>query len=95
MGLAFGFAANALAPIRELAPTVEIWTDASLERGGGHSSCGGFVQRSSTFDDLVEDPSINFLETKAARELVMALSKPGDRVRLHIDNKTAAAYIRC
>ena len=25
----------------------------------------------------------------------MALSKPGDRVRLHIDNKTAAAYIRC
>ena len=25
----------------------------------------------------------------------MALSKPGDCVRLHIDNRTAAAYIRC
>ena len=25
----------------------------------------------------------------------MALSESGDRVRLHIDNKTAAAYIRC
>ena len=25
----------------------------------------------------------------------MALAKPGDRVRLHVDNRTAAAYIRC
>ena len=25
----------------------------------------------------------------------MALSQPGDRVRLYIDNRTAAAYIRC
>ena len=25
----------------------------------------------------------------------MALSKPGDCVRLHVDNRTAAAYIRC
>ena len=29
-----GFAANTSAPIRELDPTVEIWTDANLERGG-------------------------------------------------------------
>ena len=29
-----GFAASASAPIRELDPTVEIWTDATLERGG-------------------------------------------------------------
>ena len=25
----------------------------------------------------------------------MALSEPGDLVRLHIDNRTAAAHIRC
>ena len=89
-----GFAANASAPIRELSPTVEIWTDASLVRGGGHCSRGGFVQRTWSSDDLVDDPSINWLETRAARESVLALAQPGDRVRLHIDNKTAAAYIR-
>ena len=90
-----GFAANVFAPIRELDPTVEIWTDASLEHGGGHSSRGDCVQRSWTSSDLTDDPSINLLETRAACESVMALSEPGDRVRLHIDNRTAAAYIRC
>ena len=90
-----GFAANATAPIRELSPAVEVWTDASLERGGGYSSRGGFYQRSWSLDELEEDPSINLFETRAAWESVMALSKPGDRVRLHIDNRTAAAYIRC
>ena len=78
-----------------MAPTVEIWTDASLECGGGHSSRSSFVQRSWTSGDLADDPSINLLETRAAHESVMALSEPGDRVRLHIDNRTAAAYIRC
>ena len=58
------FAAIASAPIRELDPTVEIWTDASLERGGGHSSYGGFVQRSWTSADLADDPSINLLATE-------------------------------
>ena len=76
-------------------PAVEIWTDARLEHSGGHSSRGGFVQRSWTSGDLADDPSINLLETRAARESVMALSEPGDRVKLHIDNRTAAAYIRC
>ena len=89
-----GFAANASAPIRELDPTVEIWTDANLERGGGHSSRGDFVQRHWTPADLA-DASINLLETRAARESILALSEPHDRVRLHIDNRTAAAYIRC
>ena len=74
---------------------MEIFTDASLEMGGGYSSRGGFVQRAWTSDDLVQNPSINLLETRVARESVMALSKPGDRVRLHVDNKTAAAYIPC
>merc|ERR1711867_90512 len=37
-----GFAAYAFAPIRELDPTVEFWTDASLEHGGGLSFHGGF-----------------------------------------------------
>ena len=56
-----GFAAHATAPIRELAPSVKIWTDTSLSRGGGHSSRGGFVQRAWTSDDLAGEPSINFL----------------------------------
>ena len=80
--------------MRKLSPTVEVWTDASLERGGGHSSRGGCIQRSWTFEDLAEDPSINLLETRAAHESELALSELGYRVRLHIDNRTAAAYIR-
>ena len=44
---------------------------------------------------MTDDASINFLETRAACESIVALSVPGDRVRLHIDNRTAAAYIRC
>ena len=90
-----GFAANAPVPVGELDPTVEFWTDASLEHGGGLSFHGGFVQRSLTSSDLANDPSINLLETRAACESIMALSGPGDCVRLHIDNRTAAAYIRC
>ena len=89
-----GLAAYAFVPIRELDPNVDIWADASLEHGGGLSFHGGFVQRSWTSSDLADDPSINLLETRAARESVMALSEPGDRVRLHIDNRTAAAIIR-
>ena len=90
-----GFAGNASAPIRELAPTVEVWTDANLIRGGGHNSRGDFIQRHWTENDLANDASINLLETRAARESILALTEPGDRVRLHIDNRTAAAYIRC
>ena len=66
-----------------------------MVRGGGHSSWGDFVQRAWTPEDLAGDPSINLLETRAASESVLALAEPGDRVRLHIDNRTAAAYIRC
>ena len=44
---------------------------------------------------MADEPSINLLETRATRESVLALAQPGDRVRLHIDNRTAAAYIRC
>ena len=90
-----GFAAYASAPIRELDPTIEFWTDASLEHGGGLSFHGGFVQRSWTSSGLADDPSTNLLETRAACESVMALSEPGDHVRLHIDYRTAAAFFRC
>ena len=84
-----GFAANASVPVGELDPTVEFWTDISLEHGGGLSSLGDFVQRSWT-----SDPSTNLLETRAACESVMTLSEPGDLVMLHIANRIAAAYIR-
>ena len=66
-----------------------------MSRGGGHSSRGEFVQRAWDPEDLADKPSINLLETRAARESVLALAQPGDRVRLHIDSRTAAAYIRC
>ena len=52
-----GFAAYASAPIWGLDPTVEFWTDASLEHGGGLSFHGGFVQRSWTSSGLADDPS--------------------------------------
>ena len=78
-----------------IGPTIEIWTDASLEHGGGLNFHGGFVQRSWTSSDLADDPNINLLETRDALESAMALSEPGDCVRLHSDNRTAAAYIRC
>ena len=65
-----GFAAYASAPVRDLDPTIEFWADASLERGGGHSPCGGFVLRSWTSTDWADDASINLLETWAAHESV-------------------------
>ena len=70
-----GLAAYASAPIRELDPTVEIWTDASLERVGGHSSHGGFVQRSWTSSDLADDACINLLETRALLLWEQAVSR--------------------
>ena len=72
-----GFAGNSSAPIRELAPTVEIWTDANKDRGGGHSSRGDFIQRTWSQDEKVHH--INLLETRAARESVAQLADPGDR----------------
>ena len=41
----------------------------------------GFVQRTWSSGELVDDPSINLLETRAARESVLALVEPGDRVK--------------
>ena len=37
---------------------------------------------------------INLLETRAAREGLAALTRPGDRIRLHMDSTTAVSYIR-
>ena len=84
-----GFQANCSSPIRELQPTVNIW-DANLEMGGSHCSRGNFQQREWEEEEL--DLHINFLELRAARES-LSLAKPGDQVRLHLDNKTAVAYI--
>ena len=85
-----GFQANCSSPIRELQPTVNIWSDANLEMGGSHCSRGNFQQREWEEEEL--DLHINFLELRAARES-LSLAKPGDQVRLHLDNKTAVAYI--
>ena len=86
-----GFQANCSAPIRELEPTVEVWSDANLVMGGAHNSRGEFQQR--PWSDEEQNMHINQLEIRAARE-ALVLTRPGDRVRLHIDSKTAATYIR-
>ena len=89
-----GFAANCSAPLREPGPTVEIWSDSNMRMGGARNSRGQYFQRSWDPSDLQGDPHINILELRAAKEALLALSIPGDRVRFHIDNRSACAYIR-
>ena len=88
-----GFAGNCSSPIREGDPTLDIWSDANLTMGGARSSRGEFIQRAWNKEELSSNPHINVLEVRAARE-GLALSQPGDIVRLHLDNRTACAYIR-
>ena len=89
-----GFAGNCTAPLREPEPTVDIWTDANLQMGGAHNSHGQFCQRQWSASEVEADLHISLLETRAAREAVGQLARPGDTVRLHIDNTSACAYIR-
>ena len=86
-----GFAVQCSAPIRELSPTVDIWSDANLLRGGSHCSRGTYHQRNWSLEE--QEYHINFLELRAAKES-LTLARDGDLVRLHIDNKTAVAYIK-
>ena len=88
-----GFAANAKSPIRELLPTLDIWSDANLSGGGAHCSRGNFHQRLWSEEEIKMNHHINLLEIRAARE-GLKLASPGDLVRLHIDSQTAAAYIK-
>ena len=88
-----GFAVNCTAPIREMEPTITIYSDANLTMGGAHNSRGEFMQRAWSEEELSECPHINLLELRAAREALL-LTRPGDRVRLHVDSRTAASYIR-
>ena len=89
-----GFQGNSTAPTRELLPTVEVWTDASMHMCGAHNSRGKYFQRPWSAEELSTDPHINLLETCAAKEGLTALTVPGDRVRLHIDSTTALSYIK-
>ena len=73
---------------------MDIWTDANLSMGGGHSSRGEYFQREWNDLELATDPSINLLETRAAKEAVVSLSSPGDIIRLHVDNQVACSYIK-
>ena len=88
-----GFAANSSGPIREQEPTLQIYSDANLSGGGSHNSRGEFQQRKWTREELKSNPHINLLEIRAAKES-LSLARPGDRVRINIDSRTAAAYIR-
>ena len=84
---------NCTAPIREPEPTVQIYSDANLLMGGSHCTRGRFHQRAWSQEELSQDLHINLLEIRAARE-ALVLAEPGDLVRLHIDSRTAASYIR-
>ena len=89
-----GFQNLSSSPVRELVPSLEIWTDANLEMCGAHSSRGSFYQRPSSPEELSQDLHINLLELRAAREGLANLASPGDRVRLYVDSTTALFYIR-
>ena len=89
-----GFFGNCTSSISEKSPTIHIWTDANLSMGGARSSRGTFFQRAWTKDELDADYHINLLEIRAARDGISALAQPGDCVRLHMDNRTACAYVR-
>ena len=89
-----GFRANCTAPLKDPTPTLHLWTDASMTAAGGHSSAGGFLQRDWTPQELEEEPSINLLELRAAKEAACHLTEDHDVLRLHMDSKVAAAYIR-
>ena len=88
-----GFVAQCSAPIREPDPTVNIWSDANLTMGGAHTSRGEFHQRPWSPDELSLKYHINVLELRAARE-GLNLARPGDIVRINLDSRTAAAYIK-
>ena len=89
-----GYQANSSCPIRELEPTVEIWSDANLSMGGSYNSRGQYTQREWSEHELASEHHINLLEIRAAKEGILSLASPGDRVRLHVDNVSAVAYIR-
>ena len=86
-----GFTVLCSAPIREPDPTLDIWSDANLNMGGAHCSRGKFFQRE--WSQQESQLHINLLEIRAARE-GLSLARPGDCVRIHIDSRTAASYIR-
>ena len=86
-----GFARHSSSPIREPQPTVKIWSDANLTRGGSHCSRGKFHQRKWTTEE--QHLHINLLELRAARES-LCLAEPGDYIRLHLDNRTSLSYIK-
>ena len=85
------FKTNCTADLQEPTPTLHIWSDASMEGCGSHTSRGEFSQRS--WDENEKTCHINFLELRSAKEAAEEFSRPGDRVRMHIDSKVAASYI--
>ena len=88
-----GFQHNCTASLQEKAPTVHIWSDASMTGGGGHDSRGNFYQRGWTATELSLEPHINLLELMAAKEAIEKFTERGDIVRIHLDNRVACAYI--
>ena len=88
-----GFAGNCSTFLQEEKPTVDIWSDANLNMGGARNSRGEWSQRAWSVLEKSQDPHINLLEIRAARE-GLALAVPGDKVRPHLDSTTACFYIK-
>ena len=89
-----GFESNCTSPLREPAPSVELWTDSNMSMAGACNSRGEYFQRLWSEQELAEDPHISLLEARSAKEAVVHLTQPGDKVRLHIDNFTALTYVK-
>ena len=87
-----GFKSNCTAPLQEPTPTLHIWSDASMQGCGSHTSRGEYTQR--VWSDGEKSLHINHLELRSAREAAKEFALPGDRIRLHIDSKVACAYVR-
>ena len=88
-----GFRTNNTAQLKEIQPNLFLWTDASMLMAGAHSSRGENFQREWTEKELIENPSINLLELRAAKEGILNLARSGDVVRIYIDNFTACRYL--
>ena len=88
-----GFQSNNTAQLRESVPNLCLWSDATKEAMGAHSSRGASFQREWTVSEIAANHSINFLELRAAKIALEKLTKKGDVVRLYIDNVSACSYL--
>ena len=89
-----GFAANVSAPFRELSPTVEIWIDASLDHGGGHCSRRDLSRGLGPLVSWWMIQVSTCWRLGQPENLCWPWLSLGIVSRLHIVNRTAAAFFK-